>query len=91
MSCLILTFFSQTITTTLDISYDIGRIQTLDFSVMSNNTLGKWCKKIGFCYWIGLKIQVCQQFDVDIVPHASNFIKNETAAQMVSGKHCFLQ
>ena len=42
---------------------------------MSNDTLCKLCNK---------KVQVCQQFDVDIVPPASNVIKNETPTQVFS-------
>ena len=51
LSYLILRFIVQTITTTPDIRYDIGRMQNiLDFQVMSKSTLCKSFKKLGCCY-----------------------------------------
>ena len=61
--------------------------QLPDFAVMSKSTLRKWCKKFGICYkQHNKKMQVCQQFDVDIVPPTCNFTKNKTPAQVFSCK-----
>lgn len=52
-------FFSQTVTTTPDIRYDIGGKQSPEFPFMNKSTLGKWSKKYGFCYkWYNEKMRV---------------------------------
>ena len=39
-----------------------------DFSVVSKNSLRKWCRKLEFCYERGnRKIPVYQRFDVDVL------------------------
>ena len=45
---------------------------------MNKSTLRKWCEKPEFCYE-----QAYQQFDVDNISPACNFIKNEIAAQFL--------
>ena len=57
--------------------------QLPDFPVMSKDTLSKWSKRLGFCYRPRSKrVQVYQQFDVDIVPPKCNFIKNKALTQV---------
>ena len=52
--------------------------QLPDFPVINKSTLRKWCEKPEFCYE-----QAYQQFDVDNISPACNFIKNEIAAQFL--------
>ena len=56
------------------------RSQLRYFPVIRKITLGKWYKKLKFCYkQHNKKIQVYQKFDADILPLAFNFINNETS------------
>lgn len=48
---------------------------------MSEDTLCKWCRKLGFCYEQRNKgMQVYQQFDIDILPPACNSIKKRDSS-----------
>ena len=52
---------------------------------MSKIILGKWCKKLGFCFnRCDKKLPVYLQFDVVIVPLVCKFIKSETLAELFS-------
>ena len=56
--------------------------------VMSKSTVRKWQMAWILLKWCSKKMQVDHQVDVDVVPPASNFIKNKTSAQEFSCKLC---
>ena len=51
--------FPLKIITIPDTRYDIGRIQTLGFSIMSKCTLCKWCKSLDFVISSGISKWNC--------------------------------
>ena len=82
---MILRFFLQTITTTVDMQAIAECKQLPDFSVLSKITQGKLHKKLG----VYNKKQVYQWLDVDVVPQGCNFIKTRAPALVFPFEFCF--